>query len=257
MRLALIDGDVLLYANGFASDAAAKALYKQQHGDSLEGFDINVHHEPLEYALHGVKETIESILRITDSDDKVIYLSHPVNYRELFFPDYKLNRDITHKPFWYDEIKDYLLDRQLAVFSEQGDEADDALGMAQMRALSDGRETIICSIDKDLDMIPGLHYNFSKNRKENGVYRMEDPEGLRRFYGQMIQGDTSDNIPGIYKKMGKKAKAEYFWPLDAHKTEQQMLDYVLKLFNNDREHIALVGKLLWIKRDENWWELPA
>jgi len=258
-RLALIDGDVLLYQNGFASDAAAKGLYKQQHGGSDEGFDITTDHEPLEYCLHGVKQTLESIMNITGSHDKQVWLSHPVNYRELFYPPYKTNRDITHKPFWYDEIKEYLLDRHNALFSEQGDEADDALGIAQVRGPAPGWETIIATIDKDLDMIPGLHYNFSKTKAGNGVYTMHDPDALSRFYTQIVTGDSSDAIPGIYAWSGKKTKArqELLVPIEFAKTEKEMLNHVLKLFNNDREHVALVGKLLWIKRDEKFWELPT
>lgn len=250
MRLALIDGDVLLYQNGFASDAAAKKEYEKENG-TLEGFSIQQHHEPLEYCLHMVNKTIDGILEITESDEKLIYISHPVNYREQFYPPYKLNRDITHKPFWYDEIKDFLLDRHLALFSEQGDEADDALGLHQYGSKE---ETIICSIDKDLDMIPGLHYNFSKTRKENGVYEMQDPEALRCFYRQMITGDTSDNIPGLFKIMGRKATAGILAGLDSQTTERGMLEYVSALFYNDMKHIAMVGKLLWIKRTNQWWE---
>lgn len=250
MRLALIDGDVLLYQNGFASDAAAKKEYEKENG-TLEGFDIQIHHEPLEYCLHMVNKTIDGILEITESDEKLIYISHLVNYREQFYPPYKINRDINHKPYWYNEIKEFLLDRHGALFSEQGDEADDALGLHQCRSKE---ETIICSIDKDLDMIPGLHYNFSKTRKANGVYEMQDPEALRCFYRQMITGDDSDNIPGLYKVMGRKATAKVLAGLDYETTEEGMLGYVSSLFYNDMKHIAMVGKLLWIKRENKWWE---
>lgn len=258
-RLALLDGDVLLYQNGFASDAAAKALYRQKNNGSDEGFDIQEHHEPLEYCLHGAKETIDSIMRAAEADDKMVWLSHPVNYREQFYPEYKMNRDVTHKPFWYDELKEYLLDRHNALFSEQGDEADDALGMAQMRAIAKGEETIICTIDKDLDMIPGLHYNFSKNNREKGVYVMQDPDALSRFYTQIVTGDSADNIPGLYAWSGKKTKArkELTYPIEFAKTEKEMLNHVLRIFNNDVEHVALMGKLLWIKRDEKFWEIPT
>lgn len=261
MRLALIDGDPLVYSSGFASDAAAKAEVMQRTGmKTKEEWDEYVAangkpHEPLRFAIHGLKMQIESVVEAAEADDYVIYLSHPVNFRESFFPDYKQNRDPTHKPFWGAEIADYLLNNN-AVYSELGDEADDALGMAQVRATSDKRETIICTIDKDLDMIPGLHYNFSKTKKADGIYRIEDPEGLRLFYAQMIQGDSSDNIPGLYKKRGIKASARYFYPLEGMTTHAEMYRYVLDVYEGDTEFVNLNGKLLWIKREPKWYEAP-
>ena len=195
-------------------------------------------------------------MEAAEADDYVIYLSHPVNFREHFYPEYKTNRDVTHKPHWEHEIRDHMLSGN-AIYSEIGDEADDAMGMAQMRARADGRETIICTIDKDLDMIPGLHYNFSKNKKANGVYRMEDPEALRLFYAQMIQGDSSDNIPGLFRKLGIKAAARYFYPLEGMETHAEMYRYVLDVYQGDKEFVDLNGKLLWIKRDPEWFVAPS
>jgi len=253
-RLALIDGDVLVYQCGFASDAAAKIAYTAKHGKA-DGFDVQKHHEPLRYTIHGLQEKIKAILKATSSHDYEIYISHPVNFREQFYPEYKMNRDTLHKPYWYEDIKEYLLDHEPTLYSNQGDEADDAMGIAQCGFNGDHAiETIICTIDKDLDMIPGLHYNFSKNNIGKGVYRLEDPECLARFYGQIIKGDNSDNIPGVFKKMGFRAEAHLFYPLEGFKTEQQMKDYVLDLFEGDTEHVQLMGKLLWIKRDNRWYD---
>lgn len=254
MRLALLDGDMNVYASGFASDAAAKREYVSQHG-SEEGFDIRIHHEPLNYAIHGMTEHINSIVEHAHADDYVVYLSHPVNFREQFYPQYKRNRP-DRKPFWHAELAEYLLDRN-AVYSELGDEADDALGMAQMRARADGRETIICTKDKDLDMIPGLHYNYSKTKLENGVYNIEDPEGLRLFYSQMISGDATDNIPGLYRKLGMKAEKRWFYPLENMTTHLEMYEYVLDVYQGDKEFVDLNGKLLWIKRDSRFFEAPV
>lgn len=243
MRLGLIDGDVLVYASGFASDAAAK-----KRGQEFED---------LRFAIHGIKSQIRGIIQTVEADDVVIYLSHPVNYREAFYPEYKMNRNTLHKPHWYDELKDYLFEHAGAVFSELGDEADDAMGRAQMDALSQGRETIICTVDKDLDMIPGLHYNWSKTKRDNGVYTMEDPECLRLFYAQMIQGDKTDNIPGIYQKRGLKAEKRWFYPLENMDTAEEMYDYVLGVYEGDKEFVDLNGQLLWIKRDERFFEAPT
>lgn len=250
---ALIDGDVLVYAAGFASDAAAKRVAIQQGATEEEAADA---HEPLQFCLHGVGEKINSIRNKVDATKSTIFLSHPVNYREQLYPEYKANRNVLHKPFWYDEIKDYLLNRG-AVYSEQGDEADDAMGIAQVESAAKGKSSIICTNDKDLDMIPGLHYNWSKTREENGVYQIDSMEGLLHFYTQLITGDSTDNIPGLFKHSGKKATAPIKAGLLQCYTERDMYQYVLDVYKGDSDFISLTGRLLWIKRQRGVeWEAP-
>lgn len=261
MRTALIDGDVLVYSSGFASDGAAKRrLLDELHGDK-EAYDKHVAehgkpYEPVNFCLNGLNTQLNSIVRAAEADDYKVVMSHPVNYREAFYPDYKMNRDITHKPHWENEIKDFLFERHDAIYSSIGDEADDAMGIMQMEAMASGQETIICTIDKDLDMIPGLHYNFSKTRRDNGIYTMEDPEGLRLFYAQVLSGDSSDNIPGMFQRLGIKCDAKWKIPLEGMNDPMEMYDYVMKVYENDLDHVHLMAKLLWIKRDEKWWEPP-
>ena len=241
--VALLDGDVVVYQAGFGSDAAAKA----------RGYD----HEPIEYQLHAVKETINSILDAAGAEEYLVLLSHPVNRREEIFPDYKANRDSSHKPYWYYDIKEYLLEHHGAQYSEEGDEADDALGILQMEALAKDQETIICTNDKDLDMIPGLHYNFSKTKRDNGVYEMDDPECLRKFYTQMLTGDSTDNIPGLYRKTGIKASPQHKLPLEGFTTDREMRSYIRDVYKDD-DFVQLIGQLLWIKRERGergWWQL--
>lgn len=262
MRTALIDGDVLVYSAGFASDGAAKRALLEQLGGDKEALakhieDHGLPYEPVNFALNAVKVQMNNIIERSEADDHVVFLSHPVNFREQMFPEYKANRDITHKPHWEAEIKDYLLERWGARFSAEGDEADDAMGMAQMTFMEQGYESIICTIDKDLDMIPGLHYNFNKTRRENGVYTMEDPECLRLFYKQMLTGDTADNIPGMFRKLGVKCRADtHLAPIETMDDPLEMFEYVSSIYNDD-EFVMLNGKLLWIKREEKWFEAPT
>lgn len=252
---ALIDGDPLIYAAGFASDAAAKARLLRDLGEegyaeyvALEGAPF----EPLRNAIHGMNMMLTSIMDKVDATRRTIYISHPVNYREQMYPDYKANRNIEHKPHWYAELKDYLLDYG-AVFSEEGDEADDALGIAQTAARQGS--TIICSVDKDLDQIPGLHYNWSKTRRDGGTYHVDDVEGLRFFYTQLLSGDSTDNIPGMKKLLGTNATAQVKAPIQKMFFEKDMYEYVLSIYK-DKSHIELIGPLLWIKRDANFWSPP-
>lgn len=257
MTHALIDGDVLVYACGFASDAAAKRRMMSERGLDDEGYkaviaDEGAPREPLRNALHGVNEKINAVMNAVDAKRRTIFISHPVNYREQLYPPYKTNRDVTHKPLWYREIKDYLLDKG-ALFSEEGDEADDALGIAQMNS----KNTIICTNDKDLDMIPGLHYNWSPSKIDKGVYSVDEIEGLRHFYTQLITGDSTDNIPGLYKHMGRKAMPALLAPIQEMYFEREMWQYALGLFHQDVQFLTMTGSLLWIKRDNNKWQPPS
>jgi hypothetical protein len=127
-----------------------------------------------------------------------------------------------------------------------------------MAAIAADEETIICTIDKDLDMIPGLHYNFGPKRKLDGIYDIEDPHGLRLFYKQMFTGDASDNIPGLYKRKQRRATAGILAKLDQLTNNRDMYEYVLSVYGEGEEdHLAMLGKLLWIKRDNDWWSPPV
>lgn len=253
---ALIDGDPLVYAAGFASDAAAKARLLRDLGE--EGYEEYVESEgapfePLHHAKHGMNMMLNSIMDAADATRRTIYISHPVNYREQMYAEYKANRNVDHKPHWYAELKDYLLEHG-AIFSAEGDEADDALGIAQAKAKPGS--TIICTNDKDLDQVPGLHYNWSKTRREDGVYSIDEIEGLRFFYTQMLTGDGVDNIPGLYKHLGRMATAKVKEPLRSLYMEREMYEYVLGVYEGDHEFLAMIGPLLWIKRDEHFWSPP-
>lgn len=237
--LALIDGDVLKYACGFASDANARKM--------------GVEHEDLAYCLNTVGTTIRSIVDVSGADDYTIFISHPVNRRFDLFPEYKANRDPTHKPHWFKEIHDYLFDRHAAVYSDAGDEADDALGITQCTS---GQDTVICSIDKDLDGVPGWHYNFSKNRKADGVYYVSEEQANQFFYKQILTGDSTDNIPGIYKKLGIKATKRITGQVDTLSSTRDMYDYVVDCYKGDVEHVKFVGDLIYIKRDESGIWIP-
>ena len=61
--------------------------------------------------------------------------------------------------------------------------------------------TVICSIDKDLLQVPGLHYNWVHDRSErndtNGKVSVSEDVGLRKLYQQVLTGDSTDAILGI------------------------------------------------------------
>lgn len=258
---AQIDGDVLIYACGFASDAAANAILKSKFADDEEGYNHYIEdngkpHEPLNYALNGLNMKINAVCDAVDATRRTIWLSHPVNYREAIYPAYKANRDTSHRPYWYEEIKQYLLDKG-AMYSNEGDEADDAMGITQIDLMKRRKGSVICTNDKDLDQIPGLHYNWSKTKIDLGVYEIDELDGLRFFYTQILSGDGTDNIPGLKVHTGRVATAGLKAPIQTMFTEGEMYEYVVKVYDGDKDFVHMIAPLLWIKRTNNPWSPPV
>ena len=74
-------------------------------------------------------------------------------------------------------------------------------------------------------------------------------EGLRWFCTQMLTGDATDNIPGIYKLFGRKATRKVLEGLEELDTIEAMLDYVLRQYDGELEKFLKNGELLWIRTD--------
>lgn len=179
---------------------------------------------------------IQKIISTLEDNNIQIFLSGKTipHFRLLINTEYKANRKDLVKPQSVKELEWYLQD----IFNARiinGYEADDALGWNQTET------TIICTIDKDLDMIPGMHYNFVTNK----VYFVSEYEALKFFYKQMLIGDASDNIKGI-SKIGP-VKAEKL--IKNLQTEQEMFDIVYKLYN-DPKRFVMNACCLWILRNE-------
>lgn len=282
--LCLIDGDILRYRIGFACETHYYDIYAK--GDEDRGIlhsadnakdrdewirvyigskdDVTIKErfipDPVENCLHSVKMQLEFILSRTGATAYRIFLSGKGNFRDSLVDYYKANRKDARKPFHYDNIGKYLIENWKAEVVN-GQEADDALGIFQYTFLhSDSPlflDTIICTIDKDLNNIPGWHYNFVKDEK----YWVDEDEALRNFYAQLLEGDSSDNIPGLGKITGTRIKSwkKVLEPLAYCETEEQMWDYIVQVYNeygidSPENKLEEIGQLLWIRRekDEMW-----
>lgn len=239
---ALIDGDILLYRCGYGAE-----------------------NESEEVAIHRLNNLISKILEETKATSHAIYLSdsRDATFRAKLNPEYKGNRK-SAKPIHYQLLKDYLINEYFAQV-EVEQEADDALGIAQTK------DTIICSIDKDLLQVPGLHYNFVKEEH----ITISEEEGVLFFYLQLLMGDKADNVPGVtgigiakasnilQEYLGddeltifKVVQNEYrnwlqdFWADQGDWTELQ------EQYMNDM--ILLNGQMLKIRQTEGeMWQIPT
>lgn len=226
-KIPLIDGDIIVYRAGFATKD----------------------HEPVEHARYTTKRQLEKII---DSFDRGLsyrlFLTGKGNYRyeTATIQPYKGNR-VAPKPKYYEEIREYM-EKWWRAEVINGREADDALGCAQTS------ETCIVSIDKDLLMIPGSHYNWVKNKHTE----VDELQGWRNFYTQMLVGDRTDNIPGI-KGVGPVKAGNI---LKGCTSKESMERAVLQIYKETygrywREAATEVGELLWIQRQEGKIWVPT
>lgn len=233
MTTALVDGDIVCYR-------AAASCQKQ-----------GVVVEPVEVALLRVNDLMSRILLETESDTYKAYLTGSNNYRYEYNPDYKGNRKDTPRPEWLQQCREHLV-MEWKASVEDGQEADDAMGIEQVAS----KDTIICSIDKDLLMIPGEHYNFVQGiRREQFTI-----PAIRHFYWQLIMGDRTDNVFGFDGK-ARQSVPKFLEPvineLESYDDELDMFEFVRGLYGDD-DKLLMNGICLWIRRNpDEIWKFPT
>ena len=213
-----------------------------------------------EVAKMAAKAIMESILDKLQVNDYQAYLTGEGNYRfkRATIKPYKGHRP--EKPKYHTVVRDYLINYWKAEVVE-GMEADDRLGIEQYSMFSRAKcpsfgidktkqdlqlecNTVICSIDKDLKMIPGWHYNFVADEK---VW-IDEIEAYRNFYRQCITGDTTDNIPGLFQITGRKATNQVVAGLEDCTTIAEISGYVADLYKGYEKELDEISDLLWICR---------
>ena len=227
----IIDADSIVYRCGFASDNS-----KDQWGNPVE--------EPLENCLHSVKMQVKSILsKFSEDSTYRIFLQGGGNYRDRIatIQPYKGNRDPSARPKYFDEIRSYLVDFWGAEVIT-GMETDDACGIEQWKHKD--RSTCIVSLDKDLDNIPGWHYNYVKDE----FYYVTLAQANYNFWKQVLTGDSTDYVRGI-PKVGPKTADKILagkesW-VDQYVAVQQA--YASKGIEHEFWENAT---LVWIQREE-------
>jgi hypothetical protein len=183
--IGLVDVDPVIYASAFSVEKRRKV--KNEDGSTEHVRDV----APLNHALQNARTMMDAVINKFDSCRCFVTGKGNWRHEAATIKPYKGNRGPFSRPVHYKEVRRFLIDKYHSEVID-GMEADDALGIAQTSAEQD--TTCIVSIDKDLDMIPGHHYNPRKNIS----YYIKEPDGLRNFYKQCLTGDTVDNIPGIF-----------------------------------------------------------
>lgn len=232
-------------------------------------------------AIRNLDKFITATHKKLQVDDGMFFIgdTKKSNFRYKLNKDYKAQRKGKPRPPTEMDIRKFLQEEYRAIVVK-GAEVDDALGITQCFSYSKTR-TVILSNDKDLDMIPGWHYDLDFHRevnykdgkhkrkayKKKQLYKVTDPGflSLRRngkrtvlvgsgqlwFCAQLLLGDTADNILGYAKLSGKR-----FGPVAAYKTlkhcktfEQAFKICYTKYIEIDKvKEFKINCRLLWIKR---------
>jgi len=195
--------------------------------------------DPVANCLHSVKLTLQGIMKGAKATSFTGYVTKGECFRHELSSIYKANRADIPKPALINDIQEYMIKQWDAVVCE-GIEADDALGIAQCAAPPG--QTIICTTDKDLDCIPGLHYNWNSYK----IYGVTPDQALVNFWGQVLTGDNVDNIIGL-KGIGPKKAEKILEDVDIADMRGAVLQAYLDAGRTEQD-FNLNCKLIWILR---------
>lgn len=215
----LVDADPIAYRIGFASQK------KNKETGLVEA-------DPVAFALHSCKQWVEEMLDESGCSSASFFLTGDGNFRYKVRSDYKANRKGTDKPIHLEAIREYLSTKFKAKIVH-GMEADDAVGLLQTD------KTMIATIDKDLLMVEGRHYNYVK--KEFKEVTAE--EGTAFFYQQMLTGDKVDNIIGLHG-VGEKTAQKLLANTPRESWDELVIEKYIE--NLDFHRCVHNSMLLWI-----------
>lgn len=174
-KIAVLDGDILAYRAAFFVET-----------EGIDYLEERLNHDITLWTPPGV-DKVYIALSCSRSD----------NFRRDYWPEYKAHRDVKkHTPEALPEAEEYL--RTLGIpITVPRLEADDLMGM-----MASGGKAIAVTIDKDLRAVPGWHWNPDKELEPTLV---DELTADRNFYTQWLTGDSTDNVPGVWKLGPKKA----------------------------------------------------
>lgn len=255
----IIDADVLLYRCGFAAEKTKYLVelpdgsyHKFDSAKEAKEFEEGLKGtyrwsrkevEPASHAVTNLTNTLKGILDLYEPRAVSLYLTGKGNFRDeaAVSREYKGNRDPAHRPKHFQTLRSLLITNGARVIN--GFEADDAIA-AEAFQIKDESKYVIVSNDKDLDQIPGHHYDWTTRQS----WYVSPRDAIRVFYTQLLCGDSTDNIPGI---MSEKKALEVIHKCD---TPQDCALEAVKAYHEKYgpddfiPAVTEVANLVWIKR---------
>ena len=223
----IIDSDPITYMAAFASQTSvyeyvyetksgelkqriwgdgrkARAFFRRYPDCTILSSEKRTEGKPAAFAMQAAKtiitRTIAKVLKKLDihnvNDLHIeVLLSGQNNFRKdiATIKGYKSDRT-AELPIHYQVVRNYLTDTWGAEVID-GWEADDEVSIRARKLAEDGVEFCIATIDKDLDQIPGLHYDY----RQHVFYDIDEEYAETFFWEQVLSGDSTDSIQGCYK----------------------------------------------------------
>jgi DNA polymerase-1 len=195
-RHLLIDGDILVYR--FAHRAQVVCEWDR---------DLFTFHAFLSDATPHIADMLTSWQEDLEADDLTVVLSDlDGNFRKEVYSEYKANRGGVVRPLLFKPLRQFFID-QYGALVEPKLEGDDLLGLLATEKsrpdyqkggscfLAQDEEPVICSVDKDLQTVPGMHFNWDGT--ESCLTEVNPGVAYRNFLLQVLMGDATDGYKGI------------------------------------------------------------
>ena len=198
-----------------------------------------------EEMLKKYEDNIESIKIQCFCDDAKIAIKGDDNFRYKLAEDYKAHRKNNQPDD--EQLRRLSVVRQHALengaIPAHGMEADDLV--SHWAYEESYQDVVICHMDKDLDMIPGEHYNYHHRKMKH--YTVDADEADYNFKIQLLMGDSADNIKCLHGIGPAKATA-----ILAHTDFNNRMDMVKSLWERRvpdwQQKLLIAGNLLWLRR---------
>ncbi len=221
-KLLLIDGSGLIYRSFFAMQRM-----QLETGDGVQ--------------VGGVYQFLATLLRLLEEEGPrrlaVFFDTPQPTFRHELYPEYKANRsetpaELVEQMGILDEVLELL---QVDVIRVPGLEADDLMGAYAARGAEAGYDSWIYTADKDMMQAVDDHVFICNPRKGGNIERL-DREGVVEKFGVPpnlvpdilgLQGDSSDNIPGV-PRIGAKTARQLVNDLGSLEEIYEKLDLVQK-----------------------------
>ncbi len=232
VRASIVEGE-RVYERTFGSAVALREFSKENPDAEIVERDDLTELMPLPFVLASAKSTLERISYATCSGGLHLILSPEggTSYRHLIAKQrgYKSNRSSRARPVYYPDIRKYLIDRHGARVVEQR-EADDELSILANDLRADGDTYVVATIDKDLDQIPGHHYDY----REHVSYMVDQESAERWFWIQALAGDPTDAIPGCWKIGATKAARIVDEVLETACTQEDIWQALVSVYEDSK-----------------------
>lgn len=199
----LLDGYALAYRSYFAFIRSPLTNAKGQNTSAAYGFALTL--------LKILKEEKPDYLGVA-------FDSAGPTFRHKIYDSYKATRqkmpdDMVYQVPW---IKEMLSALDIPIYEKPGFEADDIIGTLAKMAHDAGFTVYLATGDKDFMQIVGddIYFYNIRTKDSEEEKKLLDAEGVKNYLGVYpdtvndllaLQGDSSDNIPGIPKVGAKTA----------------------------------------------------